>query len=169
MQIKIKNFIHTIHQSKLTCEETRQLFLSIFLNEYIYQVEETDTECFLEEKDIYLFKNSNGLSLTFITGEGDRYGGQVARTRTDIHINSTYNGTYYLYIEEVLYAENEMINDDMNYLFDMDLSKRSPINKTTALSFQTLTKETLKQSKEIVNLIIENAYNTIKQEEKLKN
>ena len=61
-----------------------------------------------------------------------------------------------------------MINDDMNYLFDMDLSKRSPINKTTALSFQTLTKETLKQSKEIVNLIIENAYNTIKQEEKLK-
>lgn len=98
---KLETLLNDLLQNDVDVEEARRKIEQTFSDSF-QNKENTNTAYFQEFKTNIYLKNSNGLSITFISGKGDIYGDMHSYNGSTISLHDVYNNEIY-----ELYFENE--------------------------------------------------------------
>lgn len=98
---KLEKLLNDLLENDVDVEEARRKIEQTFSDSF-QNKENTNTAYFQEFKTNIYLKNSNGLSITFISGKGDIYGDMHSYNGSTISLHDVHNREIY-----ELYSENE--------------------------------------------------------------
>ena len=152
---KITEFFDFIdNQENQDVVKVEEKFKKIFENEYILRRDSINEAYYQIDIKHYYIKDSNGISLSIVAGDGDRYGERKSHIGMDMYIKSQLSksddvskGIYIFYENEY---SKEKIANRINDFFDIDLSFENLIKNDDNNVYDTITVN-IKNDPEIVN------------------
>ena len=114
---KITKFFDFIDNQKMhDVAETEEKFKEIFKDEYILRENSINEAYYQIDIKHYYIKDSNGISLSIVAGDGDRYGERKSHIGMDMYIKSQLSKSEDVSKGIYIFNENEYSKEISYYL-----------------------------------------------------
>lgn len=160
-------FIYIESQNNPKINNTMDKFREIFKDNYFTHEKNINTAYFQERSKSFYIKNSNGIVLSIISGDGDRFGSNVSHKGTDITIASILSKDRQLNDGIFIFDEskycNQLLSSKIDNFLDFDVSIENLKKADNEFVYKTLINDISKS-----NQMILYRYNQLKNKAELE-